>query len=166
MKIFFNFSLAVIVIFFLSINLLAQNQIDFSAETLDNTEIQFSDVYKEGVTLVSFWALWCKPCRAEMRHLEAIYEKYSDLGFTIIGINQDSPRSVAKVKAYVSSHNLSFPIVTDASQEIFQQFNGQSIPLTILYNKKGEVIYKHVGYLPGDEIELEKEIKIALGIDN
>jgi cytochrome c biogenesis protein CcmG, thiol:disulfide interchange protein DsbE len=166
MKATFNSRLIVIVIFFLSINLLAQDQIDFNAETLDNKEIQFSDIYTDGVTLVNFWALWCKPCRAEMRHLEAIYEKYNDQGFTIIGINQDSPRSVAKVKAFVSSHNLSFPIVTDANQEIFQQFNGQSIPLTILYNRKGEVIYTHVGYLPGDEIELEEEIKIALGIDN
>ncbi len=58
------------------------------------------------------------------------------------------------------------PWVTDANQEVFQQFNGQSIPLTVLYNQNGDVIYKHVGYLPGDEIELEKEVKIALGIKN
>ncbi len=164
MKIFPSLKLAVTVIIFLSVSLLAQDQIDFSAETLDNTEIQFSEVYKKGPTLVSFWALWCKPCRAELRHLEAIFKKYQSQGFTILGINQDSPRSVAKVKAFVSSHNLSFPIVTDADQEIFQQFNGQSIPFTVLYNQNGDVIYKHVGYLPGDEIELEKEVKIALGI--
>lgn len=144
----------------------AQDKIDFSAETINNEEIVFSDVYKNGPTLVNFWALWCKPCRAEMRHLEAIYEKYKDHGFTILGINQDSPRSVAKVKAFVSSHNLNFRIVTDPNQEIFQQFNGQSIPLNVLYNKKGEVVYTHVGYLPGDEIKLEEEIKKVLGIEN
>lgn len=156
--------LILIFLFFSSFSLFAQDQIDFDAETLDNHEIQFSEVYKNGPTLVNFWALWCKPCRAEMRHLEAIYEKYKDHGFTILGINQDSPRSVAKVKAFVSSHKISFPVVTDANQEIFQQFNGQSIPLNVLYNKEGKVIYTHVGYLPGDEIELEEEVKSALGI--
>jgi len=145
---------------------LTQDQIDFSAETLDNKEIQFSDIYKTGPTLVNFWALWCKPCRAELKHLEAIYEKYNDQGFTILGINQDTPRSVAKVRSFVSSHNLSFPIITDSDQQIFQQFNGQSIPLSILFNKDGEVKYIHVGYLPGDEIELEEEIIKVLGIEN
>ena len=144
----------------------AQDKIEFTAETINNEEIVFSEIYSSGPTLVNFWALWCKPCRAEMRHLEAIYEKYKDKGFTILGINQDSPRSVAKVKAFVSSHNLNFPIVTDPNQEIFQQFNGQSIPLNVLYNIKGEVVYTHVGYLPGDEIKLEEEIKKVLGIEN
>jgi len=101
-----------------------------------------------------------------MRHLEAIYKKYKENGLTVIGINQDSPRSVAKVKSFVSSHNLSFPIVTDPNQEIFQQFNGQSIPLSILFNTDGKVSYSHVGYLPGDEIKMEEEVKKILGIKN
>lgn len=149
-----------------SVNTFSQNNIEFSGETLDNEEINFSDVNKNGPTLVSFWALWCKPCRAEMRHLEVIYDKYKEEGFTILGINQDSPRSLAKVKAFVSSHNVNFPILLDPNQEIFQQFNGQSIPLAVLYNQKGEVTYTHVGYLPGDEVELEEEIKKVLESKN
>ena len=160
------FLFAIILIISFSKRYQAQDKIEFSAETINNEEIVFSEIHKKGPTLVNFWALWCKPCRSEMRHLEAIYEKYKDNGFTILGINQDSPRSVAKVKAFVSSHNINFPIVTDPNQEIFQQFNGQSIPLNVLYNQNGEVVYTHVGYLPGDEIKLEEEIKNVLGIEN
>jgi len=141
-----------------SYTLLAQSGIDFSAQTLDNNEIKFSEINKESPTLVSFWALWCKPCRAEIKFLESYYNKYKSKGFTIIGINQDSPRSLAKVKAFVNSHNLTFPVVLDPNQEIFQKFNGQSIPLSLLFNKNGEIVYSHIGYLPGDEIELENEI--------
>lgn len=141
----------------------SQNNIDFTAETLENKELKLSEVYSESPTLVSFWALWCKPCRAEMKQLENLYNIYKDKGFTIIGVNQDSPRSLAKVKSFVSSHNVTFPIVLDPNQEIFQKFNGQSIPLSVLFNKKGEVIYTHIGYLPGDEIELEEQIKKVLG---
>jgi cytochrome c biogenesis protein CcmG, thiol:disulfide interchange protein DsbE len=138
--------------------LFAQSSIDFSAETLDNSEIKLSEIIKESPTLVSFWALWCKPCRSEIKFLEGFYDKYKIKGFTIIGINQDSPKSLAKVKAFVNSHNLTFPIVLDPNQEIFQKFNGQSIPLSVLFNQKGEIVYSHIGYLPGDEIELENEI--------
>lgn len=144
----------------------AQDKIEFSFETLENEQKQFSEFYKDGPVLVNFWALWCKPCRAEMRHLENLYEKYKEENFTIIGINQDTPRSLAKVKSFVSTHGVTFPIALDPNTEIFQQFNGQSIPLSILYNENGEVVYKHVGYLPGDELKLEKEIQNVLGIKN
>jgi thiol-disulfide isomerase/thioredoxin len=147
-----------------SFSILAQSKIEFSGETLENKKIVLTEVLKSGPALVNFWALWCKPCRSEMKHLDSIYSKYSNKGFTIIGINQDSPRSLAKVKSFVSSHKIDFPIITDPNQEIFQQFNGQSIPLNILFNKNGEAVYTHVGYLPGDEIELENEIKSLLGI--
>ncbi len=154
-------TLIFIIIFYGSV--FSQNNIDFSSKTLDNKEFSLSEVTGKNITLVSFWALWCKPCRAEMRHLENLYNSYKEKGFAIVGINQDSPRSLAKVKSFVASHNVTFPIVLDPNQEIFQKFNGQSIPLTVLFNNKGEIIYTHIGYLPGDEIELEEEIKKALG---
>lgn len=157
-----KYKLVAILIIFICSKSFTQSNIDFSAETLKGKEIEFNEVYKNGPTIVSFWALWCKPCRAEMKHLEKMYNKYSDMGFTIIGINQDSPRSVAKVKSYISSHHITFPIITDPNQEIFQMFNGQSIPLTVLFNKKGEIVYRHTGYLPGDEKKIETELKKLL----
>ncbi len=159
--------LLLLIILVISISFVsAQDKIEFNVETIENEQLVFTEINKKGPVLVNFWALWCKPCRAEMRHLENLYEKYKDKGFTIIGVNQDTPRSLAKVKSFVSTHGVNFPIALDPDQEIFQQFNGQSIPLSVLYNSKGEVVYKHVGYLPGDEIELEENIKNVLGIEN
>lgn len=155
------------ILFIIAANFIwAQNNIEFSGETINNEEIKFSEALLKGPVLVNFWALWCKPCRAEIRHLQLFHEKYSEKGLTVLGINQDSPRSIAKVKSFASSHGLEFPVITDPNNEIFQQFNGQSIPLNLLYNSKGELVYSHVGYLPGDEIELENEIKKVLSIEN
>ena len=146
--------------------LFGQNNIEFTVETLSGEEIQFSELTKKGPVLISFWALWCKPCRAELKHLELLYKKYSRKGFSVLAINQDSPRSAAKVRSYISSHNLTFPVATDLNQELFQMFNGQSIPLTILFAKNGKLNYRHIGYLPGDEKQLEEEIKSLLGLTN
>ena len=143
----------------------AQDKIDFSTELLSGKEIKFSELYSNGVTLVNFWALWCKPCRVEMKALKELYEKYSDQGFQILGINQDSPRSVAKVESYIASHEVKYNIALDPNKELFDMFNGQVVPLTMLYDKSGKVVYQNTGYLPGDEFKLEEAIKKALGAE-
>jgi thioredoxin-related protein len=40
--------------------------------------------------------------------------------------------------------------------------NGQSIPYSILFDTKGKIVYKNVGYLPGDEIKLEEKIQTLI----
>jgi cytochrome c biogenesis protein CcmG/thiol:disulfide interchange protein DsbE len=137
----------------------AQNKINFTISTLNNKKVELKNQYSKGPVLISFWALWCEPCKEEIRHLSQIYKKYKDKGFTILGINQDSPKSVSKVRAYVASHNIDFPIALDPDFQYLQKMNGQSIPYSILFDTNGDIVYKNVGYLPGDEIKLEKEIQ-------
>jgi hypothetical protein len=38
----------------------------------------------------------------------------------------------------------------------------QSVPYTLLVDKKGNIVYIHNGYIEGDELELEKEIQKIL----
>jgi cytochrome c biogenesis protein CcmG/thiol:disulfide interchange protein DsbE len=140
----------------------AQDKVSFSFSTIDNKNIQISELYKEGPVLINFWALWCEPCKVEMRSLKLLYDKYKDKGFTILGINQDSPKSVSKVRSYISSQKIKFPVAIDPNGQLLQKFNGQSIPYSLLINEEGKIVYKNVGYLPGDEIKLEKEIQKLL----
>jgi cytochrome c biogenesis protein CcmG/thiol:disulfide interchange protein DsbE len=142
--------------------LLAQDKTDFSIRTTNNNEIKLSELYNKGPVLVNFWALWCEPCKAEMKVLKNLYKKYQDKGFTILGINQDSPKSVSKVRAYISSQKINFPTALDPNNQYLQKFNGQSIPYSLLINKNGEIVYKSVGYLPGDEVKLENQIQKLL----
>ena len=148
-----------ILTFLLFVNLPAQTKINFSISTIKNKKTELDKLYSKGPVLVSFWALWCEPCKEEMRHLNQIYKRYKDRGFTILGINQDSPKSVSKVRAYVASHNIDFPIALDPDFQYLQKMNGQSIPYSILFDTSGNIVYKNVGYLPGDEIKLEAKIK-------
>lgn len=159
-----NFLRMFALIFLISFELTsAQDKIDFSIELLNGEEAEFSELYKDGPVLVNFWALWCKPCRTEMKHLKKIYEKYSGDGFKILGINQDTPRSLSKVNSFVQSYQIDYLIGLDPNKKYFEMFNGQVIPYSLLYNQKGEVVYLHSGYLPGDEKELEEAVAKVLG---
>jgi len=57
---------------------------------------------------------------------------------------------------------IEYPVVLDPNYQIFQKYNGQVMPYSILFNKAGEIVFKHTGYLPGDEIKLEEEISKLL----
>jgi thiol-disulfide isomerase/thioredoxin len=140
----------------------AQDKNDFTVQTITNENLKLSELYERGPVLVNFWALWCEPCKAEMRVLENLYKKYQNKGFIILGINQDSPKSVSKVRSYISSQKISFPVALDPNYQYLQKFNGQSIPYSLLFNGSGEIVYKSVGYLPGDEKKLDEEIQKLL----
>ena len=145
-----------------TISLMAQDKLDLKVQTLKGEQIQLEDLYKKGPTLVAFWALWCEPCKVELKALKSLYLKYHDKGFSLLTINQDSPRSVSKVRAFVSAQVLPFDVVLDPNGELLQSFSGQSVPYALLYDTTGHVVAKHIGYKQGDEKQIENELQKLL----
>ncbi len=127
-------------------------------DRLDGSTTDLSEYLHTGPVYVSFWALWCEPCKQELRALKAFAKEHADDPFTILAVNQDSPKSLAKVKAYVKSQGYPFPVVLDPNMQVFQAFNGQNLPFSILIDKSGKIVSTRTGYLPGDEKEIEQDI--------
>lgn len=65
-------------------------------DTLGNTHKLSEYIHKGQYTLFDFWASWCKPCLFEMPYVKANYEKYKDLGFTVVGISLDDNAALWK----------------------------------------------------------------------
>ena len=127
-------------------------------EELDGSTSTLSEYLRTGPVYVTFWALWCEPCKAELRALKTFAKEHSDDPFTILAVNQDSPKSLAKVKAYVKSQGYPFQMILDPNAQLFQAFNGQNLPFAVLIDKSGKAVSTRTGYLPGDEKEIEKDI--------
>tara|TARA_A100001011_G_scaffold399373_1_gene507698 strand:- start:8443 stop:8976 length:534 start_codon:yes stop_codon:yes gene_type:complete len=125
---------------------------------LDNKKIIFKEFYKQSPILVNFWTLSCEPCKKEMLHLSKINEEYSDSVFKVISINMDTPRTIKKVKQFVNSQKYSFDVISDPRMELFRKIGGSVMPLVVLINMDGSIEKRHVGYNPGDEIKLAKEV--------
>jgi len=121
--------------------------------------IQFSDLYKDGPILLSFWFLGCGPCVAEMKHLSKFNKKYKDTGFKVISISTDT-KSKGKVKSFVKKKKYTFDMLFDRKGKdgVIKKLGSNSCPFTALINMDGTIYAKHLGYERGDEVALEKEI--------
>ena len=111
------------------------------------------------VTLINFWATYCVPCRKEMKHLNRISETYADQNVQVIGISIDDSRTVGRVKSMVKSQKLEYTILLDTEQKLYKNFNTTAMPFSILVDANGKILWEHTGYLPGDEAQMEIEIK-------
>jgi len=58
---------------------------NFTLLDLEGNEVELSDFIGKKVIL-NVWATWCPPCRAEMPHMEKVYEKNSG-EVVVLGVN-------------------------------------------------------------------------------
>lgn len=135
---------------------------DFTKPDLDGNDITLSELLEKGPVMISFWATWCAPCKEEMKKMQPIYEKYKGQGFTYLAINQDNQKSISKVKSFINANKYSFPVVLDLDKRVFEDYLGVGLPYSLIIDKNKNVIAKHLGYITGDEVQIEKEIKDAL----
>ncbi len=137
---------------------------DVKLKDLNNKRQDLRQYYSDGPILLNFWNLACEPCKKEMKELDKIHVKYSDKGFEVVSINIDNTRSMSKVKSYVNSQKYSFTVLSDPKAELFRKMGAKVMPFVIIADSTGEIINRHVGYNPGDEKELEKEILHLLAV--
>ena len=129
---------------------------------MKNKTHSLDKLVKGKVTLINFWATYCGPCRKEMKHLNRINKTYSDQNVQVIGISIDDSRTVGRVKSMVKSQKLDYTVLLDTEQKLYKNFNTTAMPFSILVDAKGKILWEHTGYLPGDEAQMENEIKKAL----
>ena len=135
-----------------------------NVKTLDGKTVSTADYLAENsLTIVSFWASWCSPCKRELDAFGDFYEEWSEKGVGIVAITIDDARGLAKVPGIVASKNWDYQILSDSKQDLQRALNFQTIPQTFLVDSEGKIIYTHNGYNPGDEYELDDKILEALG---
>ncbi len=135
---------------------------DFELEDFEGEVYELADFTGEGPVIINFWATWCKPCIAEFKVYDKIYNEYKDKGLQLVAISIDSERSLPKVKPFVKSNNYNFKVLLDPGMEAARKYYVTNVPVTFLLNKNGEIVYQHSGYKKGDEAKLLKAIKKEL----
>ena len=132
---------------------------DFNLAARDGGTVSLSGL-KGQVVMVNFWATWCGPCRQEMPHLEALYQRYSDLGFTLLGVNVEEDSSGAD--DFLAETPVSFPILFDPTSKVSELYDVVAMPSTVLVDREGNMRFIHHGYKPGYENDYQSQIRALL----
>jgi peroxiredoxin len=136
---------------------------DFELEKLSGGTERLADHLGKDVVLVDFWATYCEPCLTSMPHLDALYRKYKDRGFVVLGVSIDGPDSVAQVRTEVQKLGVTFPILLDQETRVVSLYNPKtSAPYSVLIGRDGAVLVKREGYSTAGTNALDADVERAL----
>lgn len=117
---------------------------NFSAPNPEGKELALNEVMGK-VTLIDFWAAWCKPCRAENPNVVRVYDKYHDKGLNIIGVSLD--RTEEAWKKAIADDGLAWNHVSNVAyfnDPIAQLYNVDAIPAAFLLDENGIIVAKNL----------------------
>lgn len=127
---------------------------DFEVTLVTGETVKLSD-YRGKKVLLNFWATWCGPCVQEMPAFQKLSEDYPD-DIVILAVNCGDSES--DVKDFVNENGYTFNIAIDESLEVSSLYPTSSIPLTLIIDEEGYVIYGSYGASDADTMyELYKE---------
>jgi thiol-disulfide isomerase/thioredoxin len=119
----------------------------FSAPTPSGENMNLQEALGK-VTLVDFWASWCKPCRVENPNIVEVYKKYHDQGFNIIQVSLDRPGQKERwIQAIEEDQLGEWNHVSNLmfwQDPIAASYGVRAIPAAFLLNEKGEIVAKNL----------------------
>lgn len=122
-----------------------QSAPDFQVVDLQGNPVKLSD-YRGQKVMINFWTTWCNVCKAEMPHVEKLYEYYKDQSVMILSVNVTSQeRNTQDVERYVDHRELSFPIVLDEAGKVSERYRVAAYPTTFIVDASGVIRRQHVG---------------------
>lgn len=132
---------------------------NFTLKSGSGKNIKLSELRGQ-VVMINFWASWCGPCRQEMPVLDQLYQRYKDLGFTVLGVNVDEHPEQAK--SLLKDVPVTFPILFDSENSVSKLYNIKGMPTTVLVDRNGNMRHLYMGYLPGYEMEYLNHVRAMI----
>ena len=128
---------------------------DFELVSFDNKSISLSKMRGKAV-LLDFWELWCGPCLESMPKVQKLYDTYKEKGLLVYGVTNET-KQIQSSKQSVQDRKISFPMLI-GNEQLKKNYKLNAIPLYILIDKNGKVVFVSEGYSDN----MEAAIKAAL----
>lgn len=114
---------------------------DFTLPDLDGNQVNLKENYKKQPVLLYFWATWCPHCRMVPKELKKIMGRYDSDELMILAVNVGSGDSFEHVKRYRDKNHIPYTILYDKGSRVTRSYNVRGIPLFILIDTDGNIVY-------------------------
>jgi len=120
--------------------------------TLDGKPVKLDG----SVTVVNFWATWCKPCRHELPALDRLDREIAPDGGHVIAVSLDLEKE--NVKRFVKTNHLGLAVCHDGPNGLARQLKLDQVPYTVVLDRKGEIAFALSGT---SDAQVEQLSKVA-----
>jgi thiol-disulfide isomerase/thioredoxin len=105
------------------------------------------DSLRGSITVVSFWATWCAPCRDELPRLSKLSQKLADQDVHFVAISIDEPKDRAKIEPFLAKNNVTLNVWVGGDDGMLGRVGlGDIVPGTLVLDKDGAA----VGHIMGE----------------
>ncbi len=128
---------------------------DFALPTLEEPikTVRLSEINADKPVLLVFWATWCPNCTEEIPRLNELHKNKPEL--PILAVNVDDTRK--KIQEFMKKHPITYPVLLDEKGKATDVYNISGIPVVILLEKGGGVLYYGYGLPDSIDTLLKKE---------
>lgn len=130
---------------------------DFNLSDLDGKQLNLAQ-YRGKVVLLDFWAVDCGGCVIEVPWYVEFDQKYRDKGLVVVGIDMygEAPNYI---RPFMSKSHMQYRVAV-GNDEIGKRFEADSLPKTLLIDRRGQIAVSHVGIV--DKKSFEQDLQKLL----
>ncbi len=94
------------------------------------------------ITLIDFWATWCKPCMEEFPKIKNAYRAYKDKGFNVVSISVDKDKKRLDNFLNKKPFPWEYSLYSEGEfkSDLAKKFQLVTLPKPILIDRKGHII--------------------------
>lgn len=130
-------------------------------KTLKGESFNTADISNDGnPIIISFWALWCKPCIRELTTIADVYYDWQEeTNVKLIAVSIDDARSSARVQPFVYGNDWEYEVLLDPNGDFKRAMNVNMIPHMFILNGDGNIVWQHTSFAEGGELEIIEVVK-------
>jgi thiol-disulfide isomerase/thioredoxin len=110
--------------------------------------------------VLNFWASWCEPCRAEMRSLQRLNERWRTRGLSVLTIAVADSRD--RSSGFLWDEGVVLPLLDDPDQSVARALGVQSLPTTLVLDRNHRIAARGRGAINWDAPAIDEQLRSLL----
>lgn len=116
--------------------------------------------YRGKVTVMNFWASWCRPCVEEIPSLNNLRKAMAGRPFELISVNY--AEDTEQITDFLKMVKVEFPVLLDTDGSESAKWNVLVFPSTFVIGPDGRIVYGLNGAIHWDSPEIVTQLKALL----